>query len=45
MSGVYPPSTCKQVKQILKALGFELRPRAGTSHEERLKQKIIGDIR
>ncbi len=34
MSGVYPPLTCKDVKQILKSLGFEPRPKNGTSHEQ-----------
>ncbi|MBE0454851.1 MAG: type II toxin-antitoxin system HicA family toxin [Roseovarius sp.] len=29
-----PPLTCKEVKQILKKLGFEPRPRKGTSHEQ-----------
>ena len=32
-----PPLTCKQVKKILKKLGFEPRPRKGTSHEQWVK--------
>jgi predicted RNA binding protein YcfA (HicA-like mRNA interferase family) len=32
MSGVYPPLKCKDVKQILKALGFSYRNTEG-SHE------------
>jgi predicted RNA binding protein YcfA (HicA-like mRNA interferase family) len=31
------PLTCKEVKRILKNLGFELRPRKGTSHEQWVK--------
>jgi len=37
MSGVYPPLTCKQVKQILSSLGFSPRPQKGTSHEQWVK--------
>jgi predicted RNA binding protein YcfA (HicA-like mRNA interferase family) len=37
MSGVYPPLTCKQVKQILSSLGFNPRPQKGTSHEQWVK--------
>ena len=37
MSGVYPPLTCKQVKQILSSLGFSQRPQKGTSHEQWVK--------
>jgi hypothetical protein len=34
VSGHNPPLTCKQVKDALKTLGFELRPaKSGTSHE------------
>ena len=33
MSGHYPPLTCKDVKTILKNLGFEPSPQKGTSHE------------
>ena len=28
------PLTCKQVKKILKAMGFSPRPQKGTSHEQ-----------
>ncbi|SDY40222.1 type II toxin-antitoxin system HicA family toxin [Nitrosomonas sp. Nm33] len=42
MSGAHPPLTCKEVKQILKNLGFELRPRKSTSHEQ--WAKINGSI-
>ncbi|HHF0380535.1 TPA: type II toxin-antitoxin system HicA family toxin, partial [Pseudomonas aeruginosa] len=31
------PVTCKQVKAALKAMGFEPRPRTGTSHEKWVK--------
>ena len=31
------PLTCKQVKTILSNLGFEPRPRTGTSHEKWVK--------
>ena len=31
------PLTCAQVKTILKNLGFEARPRKGTSHEQWVK--------
>jgi predicted RNA binding protein YcfA (HicA-like mRNA interferase family) len=31
------PLTCTQVKTILKNLGFEARPRKGTSHEQWVK--------
>ena len=34
MSGIYPPLTCKDVKIILKNLGFTPRPRKSTSHEQ-----------
>lgn len=34
MSGVYPPLTCREVKQILSSLGFTQRPTKGTSHEQ-----------
>jgi hypothetical protein len=34
VSSEYPPLTCKEVKQILKKLGFEHRPgKSGTAHE------------
>lgn len=31
------PLTCKEVKQILKKLGFSPRPTQGTSHEQWVK--------
>lgn len=34
MSGAHPPLDCKQVKHILKSLGFTPRPKGGTSHEQ-----------
>lgn len=34
MSSQHPPLTCKQVKTILKNLGFAARPQNGTSHEQ-----------
>ena len=37
MSGEYPPLTCKDVKRILKNLGFNPRPQKGTSHEQWVK--------
>ena len=37
MSGVHPPLTCKEVKKILRKLGFSERPRKGTSHEQWVK--------
>jgi len=37
MSGVFPPLSCKQVKQILSSLGFSPRPQKGTSHEQWVK--------
>jgi len=37
MSGVHPPLTCKQVKQILASFGFTPRPQKGTSHEHWVK--------
>lgn len=37
MSGIYPQLTCKEVKQILKTLGFEPRPRTSASHEQWVK--------
>lgn len=39
MSGIHPPLTCEQVKKILKNLGFEPRPRKGTSHEQWVSKK------
>ena len=37
MSGAHPPLTCREVKQILTALGFAPRPQKGTSHEHWVK--------
>lgn len=37
MSGAHPPLTCKDVKIILKKLGFAPRPQKGTSHEQWVK--------
>lgn len=37
MSGAHPPLTCRQIKAILTALGFEPRPQNGTSHEQWVK--------
>lgn len=34
----YHPLTCKEVKAILKKLGFEPRPQKGTSHEQWVKK-------
>jgi len=42
MSGVYPPLKCKDVKQILKSLGFSSRPQKGTSHEQWIKKDRSG---
>ena len=38
MSSIYRPLTCKDVKTILKNLGFEVRPKKGTSHEHWVKR-------
>lgn len=45
MSSQFPPLTCKQVKKILKNLGFELEKtkRAGTSHEH-WKKVVAGKL-
>lgn len=37
MSGVFPPLKCDSVKLILRNLGFQPRPRKGTSHEQWVK--------
>ncbi len=34
MSGHYPPLTYRDVRTILRNLGFAPRPRTGTSHEQ-----------
>ena len=39
MSGKYPPLTCKEVKQILKSLGFKPRSKKGTSHEQWIREE------
>lgn len=44
MSSHYPPLTCKQVKAILKDMGFSKKTegcKPGTSHEK--WQKVIGN--
>lgn len=33
------PLTCKEVKKILKNLGFEPRPQNGTSHQQWIKDE------
>nr|VFK08755.1 MAG: HicA toxin of toxin-antitoxin [Candidatus Kentron sp. LPFa]VFK25863.1 MAG: HicA toxin of toxin-antitoxin [Candidatus Kentron sp. LPFa] len=33
------PLVCKEVKQALKTLGFQPRPRKGTSHEQWVKEE------
>ena len=38
------PLTCKQVKQILKNLGFAARPQKGTSHEQWVKYDAAGNL-
>lgn len=38
------PLTCKQVKQILKNLGFHERPQKGTSHEQWVKYDDKGNL-
>ncbi|MCP5273485.1 MAG: type II toxin-antitoxin system HicA family toxin [Burkholderiales bacterium] len=42
MSGKYYPLTCKQVKKILKNLGFEFRSQKGTSHEQWVRNDSRG---
>lgn len=42
MSGAYPPLTCKDIKHILRSLGFEPRPQKGTSHEHRIRKDSRG---
>lgn len=44
MSGVFPPLTCKDVKRILKNLGFSPRPGKGTSHEQWVKYDEAGKL-
>jgi hypothetical protein len=38
MSSKNYPLTCKDVKKILKKLGFEPRPNKGTSHDNGLEK-------
>lgn len=38
MSSHNRPLTCKEVKHILKNLGFNLRPQGSTSHEQWIKE-------
>jgi predicted RNA binding protein YcfA (HicA-like mRNA interferase family) len=38
------PLTCKEVKQILRNLGFKERPRKGTSHEQWVKYDSSGKL-
>ncbi|MCP5191011.1 MAG: type II toxin-antitoxin system HicA family toxin [Pseudomonadales bacterium] len=44
MSGAFPPLDCKDVKRILKALGFAARPMKGTSHEQWVKYDKDGRL-
>jgi predicted RNA binding protein YcfA (HicA-like mRNA interferase family) len=44
MSGAFPPLSCKDVKRILKALGFSARPSKGTSHEQWVKYSSDGKL-
>jgi predicted RNA binding protein YcfA (HicA-like mRNA interferase family) len=39
MSGEFPPLTCREIKAILTYLGFNPRPRKGTSHEQWVKEE------
>jgi len=39
MSSAFPPLTCKEVKEILRNLGFWPRPQKGTSHEQWVKHQ------
>ena len=39
MSGRHPPLTCKEVKQILKNLGFAPDRGRGSSHEQWIKDE------
>ena len=42
MSSIFPPLTCKDIKKILKHLGFALRDQKGSSHEQWVKQSTAG---
>lgn len=44
MSGAFPPLSCKDVKRILKNLGFLPRPGKGTSHEQWVKYDARGNL-
>lgn len=44
MSGAFPPLSCKDVKRILKHLGFAPRPSNGTSHEQWVKYDTTGRL-
>ncbi len=44
MSGKHPPLSCKEVKTILKNLGFEPHPQNGTSHEHWKKRTPDGQF-
>lgn len=44
MSGAFPPLSCKDVKRILKELGFTPRPSKGTSHEQWVKYDDKGNL-
>lgn len=48
MNGLFYPLTCKDVKRILKNLGFAPRPTKGTSHEQWVKYdaggKLLGKV-
>lgn len=44
MSGFFHPLTCKEVKRILKAFGFNPRPIKGTSHEHWVKYSPEGRL-
>lgn len=38
------PLQCREVKQILKNLGFSARPQKGTSHEQWVKYDAAGKL-
>lgn len=44
MNGLFYPLTCKDVKRILKNLGFAPRPTKGTSHEQWVKYDADGKL-
>ena len=45
MMARYRPLTCKEVKTILTHLGFQARPRKGTSHEQWVKDTAAGRLK